>query len=191
MDGTIVLQGFRFRESHLGQFRIGEGHMRNDVAAVADRQAEQGVPDDEPRVIIGNMGELQTARHIANGIDMFLRCSQALVDGDALGCIDNAGRFQVQSLDIGRTPRGDKQMTAGDLSMPGCFDSDAGFCFRYFFDGRVSENLYAVTAQALQNNGRQFRIVLGQRRESFDDRNVRTQAPVRLRQFHADGARRQ
>ena len=65
--------GFRFREPDLGQFRIGEGHMRNDVGAVRDRQAEQGVPDDEPRMIVGHMGELQSARHIANRIDMFLR----------------------------------------------------------------------------------------------------------------------
>ena len=64
---------FRLREAHLGQFRIGEGHMRNDVRAVRDRQAEQGVPDDQPRMIVGHMGKLQSARHVANRIDMFLR----------------------------------------------------------------------------------------------------------------------
>ena len=34
---------------------------------------EQGVPDDEACVIVGHMGKLQSARHIANRIDMFLR----------------------------------------------------------------------------------------------------------------------
>ena len=89
--------GFRIRLGHtdMGHFRVGIRRPWNVIRAIGDGHAEQGGPDDKPRLIPSDMSELQAASCIANGIDLAIARAQALVDNDAGAIGFYTGGFQI------------------------------------------------------------------------------------------------
>ena len=107
IDLTGLPPGGLFPQAHMGQFRVRVGHPRDLVRPFGlGGEAKKRVADDDARVMARHMGELQAARHIANGVNFFVGSPQAAVHGDALGRIFHARRFQVQTIHIGLSPGG-------------------------------------------------------------------------------------
>ena len=182
---AMPFAGLGFGQAHLRQFGVGVRHPR-DYRAGLHRQSEQRVADDEPGVITRHMGELQPARHIANRIDFVVAGLQANVDGDALFREGNSSRLQIEFLDIGLASGGDQQMRAMDGAVVPGFDCHAIPGLRHPLYRRAGENPDAFGFEPFQDDGGEFRIVLGQRLEGLDDGHFRSQPPVRLRHLHAD-----
>ena len=65
-------------------------------------------------MIAGNMGELQSAGNIANGVDLLVGCAHGLVHLDAAVGVLDAGAFKVQSFHIRRPAGGHQQGGSGD-----------------------------------------------------------------------------
>ena len=65
--------GVCFGQADMRDLRVGIGNPRDHVGAIADRQTEQRVADHETRLVARDMGELQTARDVADGIDPAVR----------------------------------------------------------------------------------------------------------------------
>ena len=68
-DGGPARPRLRLGQADLSEFGIGEGHARDGVRVHRRRQAEQRVADDEPGLVVGEVGELPMAGDVADGID--------------------------------------------------------------------------------------------------------------------------
>src|SRR5215831_7978580 len=57
-DGETARSRLRLGQADMGELGVGEGHPRHEILVHLDGQAKQRVPDDEPGMVIGEMGEL-------------------------------------------------------------------------------------------------------------------------------------
>ena len=79
-----------------------------------ERKAEQRVPDDEPGLVNGDVGEFRPARDVADRVDALVAGAQLLVDGDAVRLVADAGGIESEILDVRPASRGDQEMRAFD-----------------------------------------------------------------------------
>ena len=174
-----------FRQADLCQFGVRVGHPRDRIISDSGRQPEQGVPDHDTRVVIGDMGELQSADDVADRIDVLVGRAQVSIDRDAVRRGRNAGALEPEAFDRGRAAGRDQEVAAfdhlaaaqGDLNSRGAGDlhqPDAG-----------AEN-YAVALERGENNRGAFRIVLAERGRRFDHGHGAAEPAERLREFDPD-----
>ena len=96
------------------QFRIGEGDPRNRVLVDLAGEAKQRIPDHQPGMIVGDVGELRPARGVANGVDAPVGGAQVPVDPHALAVVADAGPVETEIIDICPPAGRDQQMAALD-----------------------------------------------------------------------------
>jgi len=66
------------------------------VAALASGFSRNSdVPDHDPGVIVGEVGELRTADHVADGVDATVGGLELLVHLDAVGRVVDAGALEA------------------------------------------------------------------------------------------------
>ena len=84
LDIVPPAAGLRFGQADMRQFRIGKGDPRNRVRLDLAGEAKQRIPDHEPGMIVGAVGELWPAGGVANGVDAPIGGAQVPVDPHAL-----------------------------------------------------------------------------------------------------------
>ena len=99
----------RLRPGHpdMCQLQVGISDPRYGVVLDLGRQAEERVPNNDPRMISRHMGELVTAGDIADGEDLLVGGAKPRIDFDSARRELNIRRLEIQALDIGAPARGD------------------------------------------------------------------------------------
>src|SRR5262245_14142659 len=109
-----ALSGGILAEPHVRDLRVGEGRPRYDVAVDACGLAKQGPAQDDAGMVVGNVGELRAADHVADGKYPGVRGHEAPVHLDAALVILDAGGLEVELCHVGHPPRGNEKMRALD-----------------------------------------------------------------------------
>src|SRR5262249_19533971 len=90
----------------MGQLRIGEGHAPQNAQVDLGPQAEQPVPDHQPGLIVGDVGELRPAGGVADRVDAAVPArAQAPVDADGVAVVADAGAVEAKVFHV-ETPAG-------------------------------------------------------------------------------------
>ncbi len=118
--------GLRLRHPRLSQLRIGEGHPRYRIPIHLRALAEQRIPDDDARVIVGGMGERRPAGHVAHGIDPPVAGLERPVHAQRVADATQPSPLHVQFLRIGAAPGRDQKMAAGDGLLAAGATDDGG-----------------------------------------------------------------
>src|SRR5690606_36463466 len=103
--------------------------------------------------------------------------------------IADAGGVESEAVDIGAAAGGNQQVAAVNLfrrAVVGDLDANPGAERRHPHHGDGRTHDHAFAADRLERHARELRLVLGQRLTHVDNRDLRTQTPVCLGQFHAD-----
>ena len=178
----------------MGQLRIGEGHPGNDVVVDRGRQPEQGAADDDAGVIVGDVGELRAADHVADGEHARVGGHEALVHLDAALVVLDAGGLEVEARRRwGLRPVATSRLRALDdagRAALGDVHVDQARAAGDALDQRALADLDALRAQALQDHLGQLGIVLAQRLQRLEHGDAAAEPQVRLGQLQADRARR-
>ena len=136
------------------------------------------------------MGELQAAGNVADGVDAPVGGAQLGADLDALAVVGDVGLFEVEPGDVRRPPGRHQQMRAVDLGRPvraRDVHAHAGLAaFFHALDLGLLEDGDAFGAKPGDDDRGQFGVVLAEGGKRLDDRDLRAQPAVRLRQFDAD-----
>ena len=98
-DVRVLFAGGFFRQSDLGQLRIGVGHPRQSAGVEPYRQAEQRTADHEPRLMAGYVGESGAARAVANRVDAPVGCPKSRIHLNALGGRCNPRLIEAHAFD--------------------------------------------------------------------------------------------
>ena len=151
------------------------------------RQTEQHRADNHTGMVSCDVGELQPSGDIANRIDLFIGCPQAVIHGNSCPrCLDPC-LIQIQTVCIGTPTDRDKDMRAFEhTAILGLHFYRALFA-PHFLGVRPFGNLKPFFAQTVENDLGHFGVILAQRLGPFDHRHFGSQAQMRLRHFHPDG----
>ena len=137
------------------------------------------------------MGELVLARRVARRIDPAVGGSQPVVHRQPrLVALDPRG-FEPEIVDVRAPARGDQQVDGGKrlgLAVFLDFHLDAGFGRRDPGDPHPFAQGDALVAEPRGDDPRELRIVLAERREHLQHRNLGPEAAVRLGEFEPDRA---
>ena len=97
-------------QPNLTEFRISIGDPRQRAVADLRWQPEQGVPNHNPGVVVGEVGELRATRDVAEAKDAPVGRAHPRIDSDSLCARLDPGGREVERLDARPTAGGDEQM---------------------------------------------------------------------------------
>ena len=173
----------------MGQFRIRVGHPREGAEIHLRRKAQQGIPDDDSRVIAGQVGELEPSGTVADGKDPPVGGAQPAVHPDAASVMCDTGRIKAEIGGVG-TPTGRHQEMGSledeGLAVPVAGDRNPAGLSRHLPDGDVLEYLDAVVRHALLHDSGELGVVMGQKGTHVEDRHPTAQAAMGLGHLGTD-----
>ena len=96
-------------------------------------QAEQRIPDNLPRVIVGHVRERRVPRYaIADRVDAAVGRLEFAIDGNAGMVVTNSRSVEAEAIDRGLASGGNQQVAAGDrLLGAGGLDGGRDRCPRH------------------------------------------------------------
>ena len=143
-------------------------------------------------MIIGGVGELRPARHVADGIDATVGRAQALVDDNTGTPEADAGSLEPEAFND-RTPAGrDQDMAGVDRFFAGRrlqHGPDSGSRRVHARHGDAGANIDLLAGQPVEDDGGALGIVLCERHGGLQNGDLRTEPPECLRELETDRPR--
>src|SRR5262249_94258 len=190
-DAAIFVARLRLGQTDLREVRVGVGDAGYRSGTGAGPQAEQRVSDHDARMIVGEMGELCVADHVADGIDARICGLELLVHLDAASVVDDAGTLEAQALDVRLPPGSDQQMAAfDDIGLALLADMHAAPLHGAFhaLDSRALVQHDALLDKAIDQHAGCLGVFMGEKGSGIDDGDVGAEHAMSLGDLHADRA---
>src|SRR6202023_4222593 len=102
--------GVALVEADVGDLGAGVGAPGNGQRAGLGPAEEQRVLDHQPRLGVGDVGELELRGHVAAGEDARVAGAQPVVDLDSLRRVADAGGPETEPLDVRLAAGGDENL---------------------------------------------------------------------------------
>src|SRR6266851_6842672 len=189
---AMRLERLGLGHADLGELRVGIGDPGQGAIIDLGRQAEQRVANDDAGVVAGDVRELRPARRIADGIDASVGGAQPGVNDESAALVrPDPGLVEVEAGQIGAAAGRHQDMRAFDPPLAGAVlehdgDTAAGALDAADLDARRAGD--AIGDEMLDQQLRQFRIVLGENARRLEHGDARAQEAMRLCHLEADRA---
>src|SRR5262249_36719401 len=109
-DAAIALACLCLGHANLGELGGGVNDPRDIDGARIWLQPEKRVPDHDTGVIVGKMGELRAADHVADSVDATVSGLELLVHLDAVVRVGDASALEAERLEVRLAAGGDEEM---------------------------------------------------------------------------------
>ncbi len=188
----VSLPGLLFRRSEMGYLRVGVRHPRDPpIVRFGLEPGDENVANDDPRLIVGGVGESVGTGNVSTSEDVRLRRCEGEIDIHPAAIELHSGGFEPEVLHVRGPSGGDENRVDRELP-PGSFrlDFDRGAAVLLLEADRFrsGRDPHPVALERLSNRFGRVEIIPRQKARKKLDETHRDSEPLRhLSELAADG----